>query len=422
MFKELLEYILNMYRPISQQPFPQNVSYQQSHQTHRPDISRPPFLQQQFSPRFKTPPQRFPPSGSFYQSPQEYHDHPGSPNRGPVQPQGFYQPSNLNINQVPKPPFQPPVQNFNTTPKPPHQLPPIPNFKTPPPPVDPSFNQSLVTSFRTPGHSYKPFIQNFNQPPVAQNYGQPPIQNFNHHPPPIQNFNQPPPPPPPIQNYNQPLVQNFNNPPPMQNFNQPPPVQNYNQSVNPAYKTLNQSEHQPVCSPHQSPNPAYGPSPNVPYCQPQVHGAEPLKPPHNLSIDQCYQQQQITFNIPRHEFQQRLPFRPPGPHRFPFNNQQPRYQQLQHGNIRFQFHPRLQYQNYRSRGPPPNINNQFKCNNVLQKDKSQVACDLDDCDFVGHASAVKEHQNMHHRLGLHKKVLYSNNSDAIKNWIQERKK
>ncbi|XP_025193010.1 nuclear fragile X mental retardation-interacting protein 1 [Melanaphis sacchari] len=346
-----------MYRPNGLSNYSPNGPNQQS-QSYTPRS----FQQQQFGPRFQSPPQQFTPPGSFYQPPRQHHD-PSIP---------AYQVPNT---ALPPPFYQTPVQN--QLPIQHIEIPPNSNY--PPPSAGPCFNQQSVPPYRTPGQVFIPPIQNFSQPP--------PIQNYNNCPP-IQNYNQPPP------------IQNFNNP------NIPPPFQSINLNCN-----------QPVGSSYQSPSPGINATPNNSF-RPQVQNPEPYK----LPADQCYQQQQSPFNLPRHEFNQRPSFRPPGQQRFPFNKQNPRYQQSQHDN-RFQFKPRQQYQNYRPRGGPPlSFNNQSKSNFVPKNDKNQVACELGDCDFVGHASAVKEHQNMHHRLGLHKKVLYSNNSDAIKNWIEERKK
>lgn len=369
-----------MYRPNCQSTYSPNGPNQQSQSYHTPR----PFQQQQFGPRFQSPSQQFTPPGSYYQPSRQHHDHsiPAYQVPNTALPPPFYQPANPNFDQTTKPLYQPPVQNqlpIQHTEIPPN------HSKYPPPSAGPCFNQLSVPPYRTPGQTYIPPIQNFSQPP--------PIQNYNNCPP-IQNYNQPP------------SIQNFNH------SNTPPPFQSMN---------LNCNQHQPVGSSYQSPNHGISATPNNSY-QPQVQNSESLKQPYKLPVDQCYQQQQSSFNLPRHEFNQRPPFRPPGQQRFPFNKQNPRYQQSQHGN-RFQFQPRQQFQNYRPRGgPPPSFNNQSKENFVPKKDKNQVACELGDCDFVGHASAVKEHQNMHHRLGLHKKVLYSNNSDAVKNWIEERKK
>lgn len=361
-----------MYNPNDQSTYPQNGPYQQ------PNLSRP-FQQQQFGPRFQTPSPQFTPPRPFYQPPQQHHDHSRLPYQMPVQPQPFYQSNNPNLNQTPKSYQSSPVQNFETAPNP----------QYPPPPTGPGFNQLSVSPYR---------IQE-----------QTPIQKFNH---------------PPIQNYNQSPIQNYNDHIPIHNLNQPPSIQNYNPPVTPPFQSVTQNGHQPMTSPYQSPNPGYGPTLNIPF-QPQVQSPDSLKQPYQLPVEQCYQQQQ-SFNVPRHGFNQRPPFRSPGHQRFPFNHQKSRYQQPQQGNItnRFQFHPKQQYQNYRPRGPPPSFNNHFNMNgsNVTKKDKPQIACEMGDCDFVGHAGAIREHQNLHHRLGLHKKVLYSNNSDAVKNWIEERKK
>lgn len=374
-----------MNRPNGPATFPQNSPYQQPHQMPRP------FQQQQFGPRFQSP-QPMTSPGSFYQPPQQHHDLSRPPYQNPGQHQPFFQPPNHpNFDPTSKPPFQTPIQHFGTPP---------PNQQYPPPPIGPGFNQP----FRTPGSTYEPSIQNFNQPP--------PIQNFNQ-PPPIQNYNQPP----PIQNFSQSPVQSFNNHPPIQNFNQPPPIQNYNSPVTPPFNPGHQNNHRPMNSPYQSPSQGYGPTTNTSH-QPQVHSPDLLKQPNKLPVDQCYQQQPPSFISPRQDFNQRQRFRPPGQHRFSFMNQQPRFQSPQHGNNRFNFHPRQQYHNHN----PLSTNKESMGKHVPKKDKLQIACDIDDCDFVGHASAVKEHQNMHHRLGLHKKVLYSNNSDAINKWIQERKK
>ncbi|XP_001946648.1 nuclear fragile X mental retardation-interacting protein 1 [Acyrthosiphon pisum] len=351
-----------MYRPNGQTNFTPNGPYQQSqsYQTPRP------FQQgQQFGPRFQSPPQQFTPPSSFYQTSQQHHDHSMSAYQVPdtAIPPPFYQPPPQN---------QLPIQHIETPPNP----------KYPPPSAGPCFNQLSVSPYRTPGQIYVPLNQNYSQPPPVQNY---------------------------------------NNCPPIQNFNHPPPIQNFNHPITPPFQSVNQSCNQPMGSPYQSPSPGFSATPNNIY-QPQVLSPESLKRPYKLPADQCYQQQQSSFNLPRHEFNQRPSFRPSGQQRFPFNKQNPRYQQSQHGN-RFQFQPKQQYQNYRPRGgPPPGFNNQSKENFIPKKDKNQVACELGDCDFVGHASAVKEHQNLHHRLGLHKKVLYSNNSDAVQNWIEERKK
>lgn len=332
------------YSPNGQPPYSPNGPYQQpqSYQIQRP------FQQQQFGPRFQSPSQQFTPPGPFYQPPPQHHDHSIPPYQVPV-------------TTLPPPFYQPSVQNQHIeTP---------PNSKYPPP-ASPGFNQQSVPSYRTPGQTYVPPVQNYSQPP------------------------------------------------PVQNYNQPPPIQNFHQTIKP-FQSVNQSCNQPIASPYQSPRPGFSPTPKTSY-QPQVQSPESLKQSYNE--DQCYQQQQSSFNSPRHDFNIRPSFRPLGQQRFPFNNQRPRYQQSQHGN-RFQFQPRQQYQNYRPRGGPPlTFNNQNKGNFLSKKDQNQIACELGDCDFVGHASAVKEHQNLHHRLGLHKKVLYSNNSDAIKNWIEERKK
>lgn len=328
----------------------------QQSQSHQTPRS---FQQQQFGPRFQTP-QQFTPPRSFY---QPSHDHSRMPYPGPIQTQPLYQSA----------------QNYETPPNPQYSQ----------SPVNIGFNQPSIPTYRTP-HP----IQNYNQHPPIQNYNQtPPIQNYNQ-PPPIQNYNQPPP------------NQNYNQPPLIQNYNQPPPIQNYT----PPFQSVNQNCHQPVSSPYQCPNQGYSTS-NTPY-QPQVQSPELLKQP--------YVQQQCPFNSPRQAFNQRLPFRPPGQQRFPFINQNPRFQQSQHSNNRFQFQPR-QKQNYHPRASS-NFNNQSNDNNIHSKDKLQIACQLGDCDFIGPPNAIKEHQNLHHKLGLHKKVLYSNNSDAVKNWIEERKK
>jgi len=366
-----------MYRPNGQTSFTPNGLYQQSqsYQTPRP------FQQQQFGPRFKSPSQQFTPPGSFYQPSQQYHDHSIPPTYqvpDTAIPPPFYQHANPNFEQATKLSYQPPLQN---------QLPiqhveTPPNPKYPPPSAGHCFNQPSLPPYRMPGQIYVPPNQNYRQPPPVQNY---------------------------------------NNCPPMQNYNHPPPIQNFNHSITPPFQPVNQNTNQPMGSSYQSPSPGFSPTPNNIY-QPQILNPESLKQSYNLQTDQSYQQQQSSLNLPRHEFNQRPSFRPSGQQRFPFNKQNPRYQQPQHSN-RFQFQPRQQYQNYRPRvGLPPSLNNQIKGNDVSKKDKNQIACELGDCDFVGHASAVKEHQNLHHRLGLHKKVLYSNNSDAIKNWIEERKK
>lgn len=355
-----------MYNPNGQSAYPQNGLYQQ------PNPSRP-FPQQQFGPRFQTPSQQFTPPRSFYQPPQQHHDHPRLPYQVPVQSQPFYQSNNSNLNQTP-------VHNFE----------PAPNPHLPPPSAGSGFNQLSISPYRIPEQT--------------------PIQSYNHA---------------PIQNYNQSPIQNFNDHPPIHNLNQPPPIQNYNPPVTPPFQSATQNCHQPMTSPYQSPNPGYGPTPNIPF-QPRAQSPDSLKQPYQSPVDQCYQQQN-SFNLPRHGINQRPPFRSPGQQRFPFNHQSSRYQQPQHSNNtnnRFQFHPRQQYQNYRPRGPPPSFNNQAYMNgsNLYKKDKPQIACEMGDCDFVGHAGAIREHQNLHHRLGLHKKVLYSNNSDAINKWIEERKK
>ncbi|XP_026822903.1 putative uncharacterized protein DDB_G0274405 [Rhopalosiphum maidis] len=357
-----------MYRPNGQSTYSPNGPNQQSQSYHSPRS----FQQQQFGPRFQSPPQQFTPPGSFYQPSRQHHDRsiPAYQVPNTALPPPFYQPANSNFDQTTKPLYQHPGQNH---------LP----IQHPPQSAGPCFNQLSVPPFRTPGPTYIPPIQNFNQPPPIQNY---------------------------------------NNCPPIQNYNQPPPIQNFNHSITPPpFQPIHLNCNQPVGSSYQSPSPGINTTSNNSY-QPQVQNPELLKQPYNLPTDQCYPQQQSSFNLPRHEFNQRPSFRPSGQQRFPFNKQNPRFQQSQHGN-RFQFQPRQQYQNYRPRlGPPPSFNNQSKGNFVPKKDKNQVACELGDCDFVGHASAVREHQNMHHRLGLHKKVLYSNNSDAVKNWIEERKK
>lgn len=390
-----------MYRPNGQSTYPPNGPYQQlpSHQTPRS------YQQQQFGPRFQTPPQQFTPPRTFYPPPQlnQDHprppyqnpvppqlnqDHPRPPYQGPVPPQPFYQPTNPNFDQtlkspmqsldtLPNPSYQPPIQNFNTP----------PNTRYPPPSPGSRCSQPPIPPYKPPGQTFELTIPNLSQPP-------------------------------PIHNYNQ-SVQNYNNHVPVQNYNQPPPVQNYNQSITPPYQPVNQNCHQSMGSPYHSPSPGYGSTLNSPY-QPHVNSSESLKQPYQLSADQCYKPPQPSFNLPRNEFNQRLPFRPQifESQRFAFNNQNTRYQQPHHINNRLQFHPRQQFQNYRPRGPSVGFN-QSMGNNAF---KTQIACEMGDCDFVGHASAVKEHQNLHHRLGLHKKVLYSNNSDAIKNWIEERKK
>lgn len=365
-----------MYNPNGLPTYPQNGPYQQ------PNSSRPfhqQQQQQQFGPRFQTPSPQFTPPRSFYQPPQQHHDHSRSPYQVPVQPQRFYQSNSPNLNQTPKPPYQSPVQNFEN----------VPNPQYPPPPAGSNFNQLSISPYRIPEQT--------------------PIQNYNHL----------------IQNYNQSPIQNYNDHPPIHDLSQPPPIKNYNPPVTPPFQPASQNCHQPMTSPYQSPNPGYGLTPNIPF-QPPAQSPDSLKQPYHLPVDQCYQQHQ-SFNPPRHGFNHRPPFRSPGHQRFPLNHQQSRYQQPQHGNNtnnRFQFHPRQQYQNYRPRGPPPSFNNQPNMNgsNLSKKDKPQIACEMGDCDFVGHAGAIREHQNLHHRLGLHKKVLYSNNSDAVKNWIEERKK
>lgn len=319
-----------------------------------------PFQPQQFGPRFQSPPQHFTPPSSFCQSPRPHHDQPRHQYQSPVNS---------------RPTYPLPVQNFNT----------LANSQYPPSHGPPGFSPPSIPSYKT------------SEPPI-QNYNQPPIQNYNRF--------------PPIQTYNQPPVQSYNNNPPIPNYNQPPSIQNYNQPATPP--------HQPMNSSYQFPSPGYGPPPNTPY-QPQSSELSNL--PYQLPIDQCYQQQpHLTYDLPKHEFNQRPPFRPPGHQRFPFKSQMPKYQQPQHGKNKFQFHPKQQYQNFYPKGPPPSFDNQSNIDNSQKKDKLQIACELGDCDFVGHPGAVKEHKSMHHRLGLHKKVLYSNNSDAVKNWIEERKK
>ncbi|XP_022166502.1 nuclear fragile X mental retardation-interacting protein 1-like [Myzus persicae] len=354
-----------MYRPNNQTTFTPNGAYQQSqsYQTPRP------FQQQQFGPRFQSPSQQFTPPGSFYQPSRQHHNHSIHAYQVPdtAIPPPFYQPVNPNFEQT-KPSYQPSLQNKHIETS--------PNPKYPPPSASPCFNQLSVPPYRTSGQIYVPPNQNYRQPPPIQNY---------------------------------------NNCPPIQNYNHPPPIQNFNHPVAPPFQLANQSCNQPMSSPYHSPSPGFSPTQNNIY-QPQALSPESLKQPYKLTADQCYPQQQSSYNLPIHEFNQRPSFRPLGQQRFPFNKQNPRYQQSQNGN-RFQFQPRQQYQNYRTREGSPS-----KGNFVSKKDKNQVACELGDCDFVGHAKAVKEHQNLHHRLGLHKKVLYSNNSDAVQKWIEERKK
>jgi len=346
-----------MYRPNCQPTYPLSGPYLQSNQITSP------FQQQQFNPRFHTPLPSTPP-GSYYPSPQQHHDYQRPPFQGgPVQPRPFYQPAVQS---------QLPNQNFGT-----------PNTQYPPPCVRPGFNQMSIP-YRTASPIYKS----------------------------NQNYIQPPPPPPPLR-FNQNPVQNYNNCPQVQNYNQPPPVQNYKQSILPSQSVC------PNINPFQTTSSGYGQTLNIPY-QPQVQSHESMKQPYNLPTDKCYQQQQSLFNVHRHEFNPRPQFNPPEQQRFPFINQNPRYQQPQHGNNRVQFNSRQQYRNHRPTGPSNFCNQPNDNNNVHKKDK--ISCKMDNCDFVGYAAAIKEHQNLHHRSGLHKKVLYSNNSDAIKNWIEERKK
>lgn len=355
-----------MYRPNFEPTYPPNRPYLQSSPIQRP------FQQQQFGPRFQTP-QQFTPPGTYYPSPQQHHDRQRPPYQGPVQPQPFYQQPVVQ-NQIP-------IQNFETP----------PSSQYPPQSVGPSFNQMSIPPYRTPVPIYKP-NQNYTRPAPAQNFNQPPVQNYN-------------------------------NCPTIQNYNQPLPVQNYNQPVKSPCQPVD-----PNISPYQSSSPGYGVTPNIPY-QPQVQNPEAIKQSYQSPAEQCYQHQQPLFNVHRQRFHPRPRFGPfPKLQRFPFNNQNPRYQQPQHGMNRFQLNPRQQYQNHRPRGPhlpppppPPSLNKLPRGNNNVHQ-KYQVVCKMGDCEFIGHAGAVKEHQNLHHRLGLHKKVLYSNNSDAVKNWIEERKK
>lgn len=347
-----------MYHQNGQPIYPPNGSYQQQ-SSHMPR----PFQQQQFGPRFETP-QQFTQPGTYYQSPQQQR----APYQGPVvQPQQFYPPAVQN---------QIAVQNVET----------LPNSQYSSLSTGPGFNQMPIPPYRPPVTMYKP----------NQNYTQPLL--------------------PPVQIVNQPPVQNFNNCPSIQNYNQPSPIQNYNQPVIPPCQPVS-----PNINPYQSSSPRYGLTSNTSY-QPQVQCPEPIKQQSYQSpAGQCYQQQQSLFNVQRHGFNPRPQFSPPEQQRFHYKNQNPRYQQSQRGNNRFPFNPRQQYQNNRPRGPLLSFNDHPTGSNNVHK-RDQIACKMGDCDFVGHAGAVKEHQNLHHRLGLHKKVLYSNNSDAVKNWIEERKK
>lgn len=352
-----------MHHPNGHPIYSQNISHQQlqSHQTTRP------FQQQQLGPRFQTPQHLS--SSSYHQLPRPHCNRLITPYQSSINHRSFYQPDNFD--QISKPSYPPPIQNFKTSPNP--QYPPQHG------PLGPGFSPP-IPSYRAP----EPHIQNLNQPF---------IENYNYFPPPIQTYNQSP-------------NQNINNPP-IPNYNQPPPIQNYDQSPTPPYQSAKQN------SLFQSSNPGHSPSQNASY---QLQNPKSLNQSYQLPIDQFYKQQPPPFNLPRPEFNQRPPFKPQGQQKFPFSNQIPRYQQQQPNYNRFQFHSKQQYQNNNLTGPPPSFNNPSK------KDKLQIACELGDCDFVGHPGAVKEHQNLHHRLGLHKKVLYSNNSDAVKNWIEERKK
>ncbi|XP_050537035.1 FMR1-interacting protein NUFIP1 [Daktulosphaira vitifoliae] len=415
--------IQNMYHSDIQPSYQAPSPYQgQLYPTcHRP-LHPPP---QQFGSRFQLPQQQYSNSHSNYQ-PSNQQSSPHCPNfsMSPPPPQPYYQSSGFDQvqsctnfeNLPPSLPYQPMQSpNFN------QPLSPRPNFSQVHPPGS-NFNQ--VSSHGTSFSQVTQTIPNFNQ--FKPNFNEPPLlrPNFNQIPPPKPVFNQGSSSrstfnqdsvPSPVFNKGPILGPNFNHAP-------PPPIGSFNLPLSQSYETSCNQYYQP---PNQvSSQQFFNKSLNFGY-----NTSNKFNPPHGQSCPQFQSrcepsnhqypyQQNSTQYLPRQELSQpKANFRAPGKYRCLTKN---KFSSSQQDFLRNKFHPKQQYQNCNMTGI--NFNNKEKSDGFLKKDKVQIACNKGDCDFVGHASAVKEHQNLHHRFGLHKKVLYSNSSDAVKRWIEERKK